>query len=41
MTPEMHWLAYREEKIKNELTFPMFAKMLDLFVRGLNSKQSG
>lgn len=33
LTPEMHWLAYRYEKIKKEVTFPMFAKMLDLFNR--------
>ena len=33
MSPEIHWLAYRNEKIKNEITFPMFAKMLDLFNR--------
>jgi len=36
MNPEMHWLAYREEKIKNELTFPMFTKMGELFIRNKN-----
>ena len=33
MNPLMHWIAYREEKIRDELTIPMFAKMLDLFIR--------
>lgn len=33
MNPLMHWIAYREEKIKNEITIPMFKKMGELFVR--------